>query len=92
MRDLEEQVRSEINAEPLELCHNDLQPENFLFDSATGKMHLIDFEYCGFNPPGFDFANVFNELCGLDVNVERFPSESLRREMLTMYVQERERC
>ncbi len=41
--------------------HNDLNNTNFIYDSEYDKLHLIDYEYAGFNYRLFEFGNLFNE-------------------------------
>jgi len=37
------------------LCHNDLHEGNILVsDDGSGRLYLIDFEYAGWGPRGFD--------------------------------------
>jgi thiamine kinase-like enzyme len=44
------------------LCHNDGQENNILVHSEDNeRLILIDFEYGGFNPIGYDLANYWNE-------------------------------
>ena len=40
----------------LAACHNDVLSENFILD-ASGKMWLLDWEYCGMNDPFFDLGD-----------------------------------
>ena len=47
---------------PLVFSHNDLNSTNFLLNPETDNLHLIDFEYSGFNKRAFEFGNLFNEL------------------------------
>uniref|UniRef100_F1L258 ethanolamine kinase n=1 Tax=Ascaris suum TaxID=6253 RepID=F1L258_ASCSU len=49
-------------------CHNDLLIQNILYDSSTGKVSFIDYEYAGFNYQGFDIANHFCEYAGLFIS------------------------
>mmetsp|Transcript_32328 Transcript_32328/g.64896 ORF Transcript_32328/g.64896 Transcript_32328/m.64896 type:complete len:193 (+) Transcript_32328:157-735(+) len=49
---------------PVVFCHNDLLAANMMENMETGKLHLVDFEYGGFNFRGFDIANHFNEWAG----------------------------
>ena len=54
---------------------------------ANGMITLIDFEYAGYNPRGFDVANHFNEFAGFDFNIIKdFPSQDLRRAFITSYL------
>ena len=55
--------------------------------SPASDITLIDFEYAGYNPRGWDIGNHFNEYAGFDFNIARdFPSQSVRRAFLTNYV------
>ncbi len=50
---------------PLVLCHNDLQYGNIMkqngMHNGTQEVILIDFEYCSYNPRGYDIGNHFCE-------------------------------
>ncbi|RKP24157.1 kinase-like domain-containing protein [Syncephalis pseudoplumigaleata] len=47
---------------PVVLCHNDLQYGNILrLRDSPDTLVLIDFEYTGYNPRGYDIANHFCE-------------------------------
>src|SRR5713101_6990370 len=39
-------------------CHNDLLNENFLRETATGRMRVLDWEYAGMGDSYFDLANL----------------------------------
>jgi thiamine kinase-like enzyme len=39
-------------------CHNDLMTENFLRESATGRIYVLDWEYAGMGDSYFDLANL----------------------------------
>ena len=45
------------NPEPACPCHNDLLNENFLRDSETGRLRILDWEYAGMGDRYFDLAN-----------------------------------
>ena len=54
---------------------------------SNGMITLIDFEYAGYNPRGFDVANHFNEYAGFDFNIIKdFPSRDIRRAFITSYL------
>lgn len=40
----------------LAACHNDVLSENFILDES-GKMWILDWEYCGMNDPFFDLGD-----------------------------------
>lgn len=45
------------------IAHNDGQENNvLLMMNDNEKMLLIDYEYCGWNPPAYDIANYMNEM------------------------------
>ncbi|ORX44937.1 kinase-like protein [Hesseltinella vesiculosa] len=46
---------------PVIFGHNDLQYGNILKREGTGALVLVDFEYSGYNPRGYDIANHFME-------------------------------
>ncbi|KHN82719.1 Ethanolamine kinase 2 [Toxocara canis] len=61
-----------INALPTRVvfCHNDLLVHNILYDSKSGKVSFIDYEYAGFNYQGFDIANHFCEYAGMPSTID----------------------
>ena len=72
-------------ASPVVYCHNDLLAPNLLLEDvgvegaearaaakATAPLHVIDFEYGGYNYRGFDLGNHFNEWAGFDCEYERY--------------------
>lgn len=62
---------------PVVFCHNDLLAPNILAEEGPGsagappRLHIIDFEYGGYNCRDFDFGNHFNEWAGLDADYSR---------------------
>ncbi|KAI7861875.1 kinase-like domain-containing protein [Spinellus fusiger] len=46
---------------PIVFSHNDTQYGNILRLENTGALVLVDFEYAGYNPRGYDIANHFCE-------------------------------
>ena len=52
-------------------CHNDLVPENFVFD-REGKLYLIDWEYAGMNDPMWDLASHLLECSFVEDEEELF--------------------
>jgi ethanolamine kinase len=75
-------------ASPVVYCHNDLLAPNLLLgtpDAAPASasaqapsaqqeaaLHIIDFEYGGYNYRGFDLGNHFNEWAGFDCDYSRY--------------------
>jgi ethanolamine kinase len=45
-----------------------------MFDDATQRVRLIDFEYGAYNPRAFDIANHFCEMCGFESDWSKFPT------------------
>ncbi|KAF6146366.1 hypothetical protein GIB67_020460 [Kingdonia uniflora] len=43
-------------------CHNDLQYGNIMIDEESRSLTIIDYEYAGYNPIAYDFANHFCEM------------------------------
>eukprot|EP01137_Pigoraptor_chileana_P029343 Opistho-2@14479 len=77
---------------PVVFCHNDLQHGNILM-LTDGSVAFIDFEYAGYNPRGFDFANHFCEwMCDYnldDCHVPRtqwHPSDEQQRRFARAYL------
>jgi choline/ethanolamine kinase len=55
-----EQIVLQVHS-PLVLCHNDLQYGNIMKTAKEDDIVLIDFEYCSYNPRGYDLGNHFCE-------------------------------
>jgi ethanolamine kinase len=81
-------IESAFNDRPLCLCHNDLTPGNILWDSASGSLGLIDYEYSFWNWPEYDIANHFFEWVGLDFNISLFPTADQQRFFVRAYLTE----
>ncbi|KAI9021417.1 kinase-like domain-containing protein [Phycomyces nitens] len=58
-----EQCKDILNSaqSPIVFGHNDTQYGNILKLENTGELVVVDFEYSGYNPRGFDIANHFCE-------------------------------
>ena len=76
-------------------CHNDVQENNILV--TPYGLRLIDFEYADFNYQLADLGNFFNEFTmdylhdgpgGFEAKPENYPSESVRRMFLSVYLSE----
>ncbi|PHT55483.1 putative choline kinase 3 [Capsicum baccatum] len=64
---LEEEINSMENilsteSQVIAFCHNDLHYGNMLFNETTQSLTLIDYEFSGYNPIAYDFANYFCEM------------------------------
>jgi len=78
---------------PIVFSHNDLQEGNLI---CGERMHLIDFEYSGYNYRGFDFGNHFCEVF-LDygysswpyfyIHRDRFPNQLYRSHFIRHYLE-----
>jgi thiamine kinase-like enzyme len=77
------------------LTHMDCQPLNVLkqADAANGQgpIHLIDFEYAGWNPRATDLANTLCEFCDMD-NLEGdlekdYPCTQVQNDFLRAYLE-----
>lgn len=69
------------------LSHNDLLSGNVMYADGWEKVQVIDFEYSGYNPRGFDIANHFCEHAGFDSNFAKsYPCEETQIAFLTDYV------
>ncbi|VDM24393.1 unnamed protein product [Toxocara canis] len=78
-----------INALPTRVvfCHNDLLVHNILYDSKSGKVSFIDYEYAGFNYQGFDIANHFCEYAGVEnVDYSLCPTTEQKRAWIRQYL------
>ncbi len=85
LRELQAQVQ---DTWPLAFCNNDLNAENIMVNSDSGKIFLIDFEYGGINYIAFEIANHFNEYAGVkpEPDFTRFPSESHMLKFCEVYI------
>jgi len=55
------------------LCHNDLHEGNLLENNdGSGELKMIDFEYAGWGPRGYDLGNLFCE-----ISVDNFSENEL---------------
>lgn len=50
-------VQACVPALPIGLCHNDLLAANFVRESSTDRLWLVDWEYAGVGSPYFDLGN-----------------------------------
>ena len=77
------------------LTHMDCQPLNVLKQAdatnGQGPIHLIDFEYAGWNPRATDLANTLCEFCDMDNlegDIEKdYPSTQLQDDFLRAYLE-----
>jgi thiamine kinase-like enzyme len=77
------------------LTHMDCQPLNVLKQAdatnGQGPIHLIDFEYAGWNPRATDLANTLCEFCDMDNlqgDIEKdYPSIQIQNEFLRAYLE-----
>ncbi len=40
---------------PVSICHHDLHQRNMIYDEDTGKVTLVDFEFCAYSYEAHDF-------------------------------------
>lgn len=69
-------------------CHNDLNNGNILIEN--NNVTIIDFEFNGFNPLAYEFANMFNEMACIYepdfyFNENDYPSYELRNKIYSIY-------
>ncbi|XP_009793384.1 putative choline kinase 1 [Nicotiana tabacum] len=57
-------LEKELSTESQEIgfCHNDMQYGNIMINENTRAITIIDYEYAGYNPITYDFANHFCEM------------------------------
>ncbi|KAI8391830.1 kinase-like domain-containing protein [Radiomyces spectabilis] len=79
---------------PIVFAHNDTQPGNIL-RCHDGELVIVDFEYAGYNPRGFDIANHFCEWMydyhsdtPASMETENYPTEEQQMRFLSAYVAE----
>ncbi len=67
--------------------HLDMCSTNILYsDDEPERVHLIDYEYSGYCPRGFDLANHWYEYCGFGDDFSTpFPSQEVKRHFLLSY-------
>lgn len=73
---------------PITFCHNDLNLSNILFDSVTGQVKLLDFEWAEMNPSLVDIAVHFASFAGFfleDYDNSLLPNEQYRKEWIRHY-------
>lgn len=72
------------------LCHNDLQYGNLIYNETTGKVIIIDYEYCGLNYVACELGDFFGEFAGLDMpDYSFYPDEMVQKKFIRMYLEER---
>ena len=74
----------ELSTSPILLCHNDLLSGNILWDGS--KIGFVDYEYSGYTWAEFDLANHFNEWCGFELDLYRFPKEEQQKRFIKIYL------
>ena len=67
-------------------CHNDVHAGNLLYDRVKRSLTLIDYEYAGLGPRGFDLANFFCEFAGFECDCSKIPDRDFRRKFLSFYL------
>lgn len=80
---------------PLVMSHNDLQMGNIMLNKESGQITFVDYEYSGIAPRGYDIANYLLEWMAdysdvknrESMNLEKYPNEQERRELLASYLQ-----
>ena len=66
------------------LSHNDLLSGNILYDG--NNVNVIDYEYSSYTWPHFDIANHFFEMCGFEIDLNRYPSVEKQRRFIKIYL------
>ncbi|KAI8064845.1 kinase-like domain-containing protein [Gilbertella persicaria] len=86
-------VLNSLNS-PIVFAHNDTQYGNVLRLAKTGELVVVDFEYAGYNPRGFDLANHFCEWMydyhsdePASMQFDKFPTYEEQIRFLTSYIQ-----
>ncbi|CAO3678484.1 unnamed protein product [Rhizopus microsporus] len=80
---------------PTVFAHNDTQYGNILRTNETNELVVIDFEYAGYNPRGYDIANHFCEWMynyhgdePAKMHLEDYPTVEEQMRFLTAYDQQ----
>ncbi|KAI9488831.1 kinase-like domain-containing protein [Zychaea mexicana] len=86
--------RQDVPQSPVIFTHNDAQYGNVLRVEKTGELVLVDFEYAGYNPRGFDIANHFSEWMydyhgpsPASYDVDKYPTEEEQLRFITAYIE-----
>ncbi len=68
-------------------CHLDVCSTNIMWgDEEPERVHLIDYEYSGYSPRGFDLANHWYEYSGFETEFSHaYPSQEVKRHFLLSY-------
>ncbi|KAJ3237562.1 Ethanolamine kinase [Chytriomyces hyalinus] len=85
LEDLEAEL-SKVDS-PVVFCHGDVNPMNIIYDSESGKIDFIDYEYGFYRPRGFDLGNHFCEHTGFDCEWELYPTPEFQRKFLREYLE-----
>lgn len=81
---LKDQFTVQFKDSDVVLCHNDLLSGNILSDGKN--LSLIDYEYSSYTWPHFDIANHFFEMCGFEIDLNRYPSLENQRKFVKIYL------
>ncbi len=68
-------------------CHFDMCSTNVMCsDEGPERVHLIDYEYSGYCPRGFDLANHWYEYSGFETDFTKaYPSQEVKRHFISSY-------
>ncbi len=71
----------------ISFCHFDLCSSNVMYsDEEPERVHLIDYEYSGYSPRGFDLADHWYEYSGFETEFSHaYPSQEVKRHFLLSY-------
>ncbi|KAI8140463.1 kinase-like domain-containing protein [Fennellomyces sp. T-0311] len=94
-KEIEElKAMTEKSKSPIVFAHNDTQYGNVLRMEKTGELVVVDFEYAGYNPRGYDIANHFCEWMydyhgdnSASMHMEWFPSNEEQLRFLNAYIE-----
>lgn len=71
------------------ICHNDLTGINIIRNEQSGRLNLIDFEYCTRNYVVFDVGNLFCEHVGYSKNKKQYPDDQEQETFIRAYLNAR---
>ncbi len=75
----------------LGFCHNDLLAGNIMQTSNPyiidheSNICFIDLEYACQNYRGYDIANFYNEMCGIECDQDKYPSDDVQSTFIKYY-------
>lgn len=72
---------------PVVYCHNDINPQNIIYNEDRGSVHFIDYEFAMYNYEHYEIASHFCESGADDAGFIKFPEKSYQLDWMRYYLQ-----